>query len=67
MANAYVTINLKQYSVRFTRYEPTEEKAQAVHVTVGGTHVSQHFNFIEYRWAKIRLDQEAARAPERGQ
>ena len=48
--NQYVVLNSKQYPVRRTRYEPTMEKAQTVHVTVGGSHISQDFNFIEYRW-----------------
>ena len=50
MANPYIVLNSKKYPVAFTRYQPTQEKAQAVHVTVGGTHVSQHFDFVEYRW-----------------
>jgi hypothetical protein len=48
--NPYVTINGKQYPVAQTRYEPIWEKIQAVHVTVGGAHLSQHFNFIEKKW-----------------
>jgi len=50
MANSYITLDGFQYPVAFTRYQPTEEKAQNVAVSVGGAHVSQHFNFVEYRW-----------------
>jgi hypothetical protein len=50
MANSYIILNSKQYPVAVTRYQPTEEKIQNVHVTVGGHHVSQHFDFVEYRW-----------------
>jgi hypothetical protein len=48
--NQYVVLNSKQYPVRQTRYEPTLQKAQTVAVTVGGAHVSQDFDFTEYRW-----------------
>ena len=50
MANDYITLDGKRYPVAFTRYQPTEEKIQNVAVTVGGSHVSQHFDFVEYRW-----------------
>lgn len=50
MANSYITLDSKQYPVAITRYEPTEEKIQNIHVSVGGTHISQHFDFVEYRW-----------------
>jgi hypothetical protein len=50
MANDYITLDGFQYPVSFTRYQPTEEKAQTIVATVGGSHVSQHFNFVEYRW-----------------
>lgn len=48
--NAYITLDGKQYPVSITRYEPVQEKIQNVHVSVGGAHVSQHFNFVEQRW-----------------
>ena len=48
--NPYVILHGKQYPVRQTRYEPTTQKAQKVYVTVGGSHVSQDFDFTEYRW-----------------
>jgi hypothetical protein len=48
--NSYVTLNGKRYAVAQTRYEPRQEKFQRVHVTVGGVHVAQQFNFTEYRW-----------------
>ncbi len=50
MSNSYITLNGKQYPVVETRYEPSMEKVQRVHTTVGGSHVSQQFNFTEYRW-----------------
>jgi hypothetical protein len=46
----YVVLNGKQYVVHETRYEPTLEKTQRVDVTVGGHHIAQQFNFIEWRW-----------------
>jgi hypothetical protein len=47
---AYVQLNSKKYAVFRTRYEPSQEKFQNVHVTVAGAHIDQNFDFTEYRW-----------------
>jgi hypothetical protein len=47
--NSYVVLNGKRYAVAETRYEPQREKIQRIHVTVGGSHIGQQFDFTEYR------------------